>query len=75
MKPSSMAIWWSSAGPTGTIEGEFLGHAPTGQETMISGINIYRINCGQVIESWSEFNGLHILRQVQEASADATPAA
>jgi hypothetical protein len=45
--------------------------------TDISGINIYRVNCGKIIESWSEINGIGMLRQIQaaEESAAATPAA
>jgi predicted ester cyclase len=68
-----VAVRWSG---TGTNEGEFLpGLAPSGQETAISGINIYQLNCGQIVESWSEINGLSMLRQIQEAGAAATPAA
>jgi predicted ester cyclase len=66
-------VRWSG---TGTNEGEFIGHAPSGQETDISGINIYRVNCGKIIESWSEINGIGMLRQIQGAEESAaTPSA
>lgn len=69
-----VAVRWSG---TGTNEGEFLGHAPSGKETVISGINIYRVNCGKIVESWSEINGIGMLRQIQaaETEAMATPTA
>ena len=66
-----VAVRWSG---TGTNEGEFLpGLAPTGQETAISGINIYQVHCGQIVESWSEINGLAMLRQIQGAAATPVP--
>jgi predicted ester cyclase len=69
-----VVVRWSGAG---TNDGEFIGLAPTGQEIAITGINIYHVNCGRIVESWSEINGLAMLRQVQgdEAAAAATPAA
>lgn len=67
-----VVVRWSG---TGTNEGEFIGLAPTGQETTMSGINIYRVNCGQIVESWSEISGLSLLRQIQGSDASATPAA
>jgi predicted ester cyclase len=69
-----VAVRWSG---TGTNEGEFLGHAPSGKEIAISGINIYRVNCGKIVESWSEINGIGMLRQIQgaETEAMATPTA
>lgn len=70
----TVVVRWSG---TGTNEGEFLGLPPTGQETTLSGINIYRLACGQIIEGWSELNGLSLLRQIQgeEEGSSATPAA
>lgn len=67
-----VVVRWSG---TGTDEGGFLGNPPSGQETAMSGINIYQVHCGQIVESWSEINGLGMLRQIQEAEASATPAA
>jgi len=70
----TVVVRWSG---TGTNESEFLGLPPSGQETTMTGINIYRLACGQIVESWSEMNGLALIRQIQEAdgAASATPAA
>lgn len=70
----TVIVRWSG---TGTNEGSFLGFPPSGQEITMTGINIYRLACGQIIESWSEMNGLALLRQIQDAegAASATPAA
>lgn len=65
-----VVVRWSG---TGTLEGEFVGHPPTGAEVPISGINIYHVSCGKVVESWSEINGLEILNAV--LGAEATPEA
>ena len=67
-----VAVRWSG---TGTHEGELLGLAPTGEVANMTGINIYRISCGKVIESWSEMNILQVLTALRESSAEATPAA
>jgi predicted ester cyclase len=58
----------------GTHDGAFLGIEPTGTDVRITGINAYRLSCGRIVESWSEINGLDLLRQIQEPAA-ATPAA
>lgn len=59
-----VAVRWSA---TGTQEGEYLGLEPTGNAASMTGINIYRINCGQVVESWSEMNSLDILRELRDS--------
>jgi predicted ester cyclase len=63
-------VRWSG---TGTQQGDYLGHPATGKEVQFTGINIYRIHCAKIVESWSETNGLAVLRMIQEASA--TPVA
>jgi hypothetical protein len=30
----------------------------------LTGINIYRIDCGKIVESWSEMNALEVLREL-----------
>jgi predicted ester cyclase len=55
--------------------GELLGLAPTGQVADMTGINIYRISCGQVVESWSEMNLIQIVQELREGTGEATPAA
>jgi len=56
-----VAVRWTA---TGTQEGEYLGLEPTGNAASMTGINIYRFSCGQVIESWSEMNSLDILQEL-----------
>ena len=63
----------------GTHDGEFQGVAPTGRSMSWSGINIYRIACGQIAEVWDEADTLGRLQQLgvipsSGAAASATPA-
>ncbi len=60
----------------GTQTGPFFEIEPTGNEATWTGINIYRISCGKVVESWSEADGLGLRRQlgVLEDPTGATPA-
>jgi steroid delta-isomerase-like uncharacterized protein len=61
---------------TGTHTGPFFGIEPTGASATWPGINIYRIECGVVVESWSEVDGIGLRRQlgVLEDPTGATPA-
>lgn len=65
-----VAVRWSGVG---TQQGDYLGHPATGKEVQFTGINLYRIHCGKIVESWSETNGLAVLRMIQEGAA--TPVA
>lgn len=67
-----VAVRWSGAG---TQQGELLGLAPTGDVANMTGLNIYRISCGKVVESWSEMNMLQVLQALRESAGEATPAA
>ncbi len=58
----------------GTQSGPFFGNAPTGLEATWTGINIYRISCGKVIESWGEADGLGLRRQLGLLDDPGTPA-
>jgi predicted ester cyclase len=60
---------------SGTFDGPFLGAEPTGATVTWTGINIFRIACGKVVESWSENAGLHLWRQLGIVPPAATPAA
>jgi predicted ester cyclase len=40
---------------TGTHRGEFMGIAPTGKRVTIEGITIARVENGQVVETWRQF--------------------
>ncbi|MBA3450700.1 MAG: ester cyclase [Chloroflexia bacterium] len=61
---------WSG---TGTNDGSWLGMEPTGVAVDITGINIYRIACGKIVESWSTTNALQQLQQLNEGATQATP--
>lgn len=65
---------------TGTNSAPFQGLGPTGQQLQWTGINIYRVECGRIVETWTEADTLGRLRQLgglpdMGASAAATPAA
>jgi steroid delta-isomerase-like uncharacterized protein len=70
-----VATSWTA---TGTHRGEWLGIAPTGREVTWQGINIFRFECGQIVESWSKADHLGLLSQlgaVEFPATMATPAA
>jgi predicted ester cyclase len=48
----------------GTHEGDYEGIAPTGRQVTFTGADIYRIVDGKIVEEWSEFDELGILRQL-----------
>ncbi len=50
---------------TGTHEGEYLGVPPTGIRVTFTGNDIYRVVDGKIVEEWSEFDELGILRQIR----------
>lgn len=55
------AVSWTGRG---THLGEFQGLAPTGRPVVFTGINVYRIECGQIVEGWSEPDALGLLQQL-----------
>ena len=62
----------------GTHRGEWMGIAPTEQEVTWQGINIFRIECGLIVESWGAADHLGLLTQlgaIDPPTAMATPAA
>lgn len=65
-----VAVRWTAMG---THRGTFLGVPATGNAVTWTGINIYRIACGQIAAGWSEADGVAILQQV--GVLPATPAA
>jgi steroid delta-isomerase-like uncharacterized protein len=70
-----VATSWTA---NGTHRGEWLGIAPTGREVTWQGINIFRFECGQIVESWSKADHLGLLSQlgaVEFPATMATPAA
>ena len=48
----------------GTQLGAFEGAPPTGRRANWTGINIARIGCGRITETWSEVDGLGRFRQL-----------
>lgn len=64
------AIWFA----TGTLWGDFeqAGIAGTGQRVSFSAVEIYRIACGQIAETWLNWDALSVYRQLTADSA-ATP--
>jgi NTE family protein len=58
---------------TGTHTGPFFGMEPTGASAVWTGMNIYRVECGQVVESWSEADGVGLRQQIQPQDVYATP--
>jgi steroid delta-isomerase-like uncharacterized protein len=58
---------------TGTQDGP-LGDLPaSGRKSTWTGVNIFRIECGKIVEIWSEVDALSRLQQLTGA-AEATPA-
>src|SRR5829696_1355010 len=55
------ATHWTA---TGTQRGEWQGIAPTDREVTWQGNNIFRFECGQIVESWSEADHLGLLSQL-----------
>jgi predicted ester cyclase len=47
----------------GTHTGELFGHAPTGKVVTLTGITIYRLVDGKIVERWAE-HGLGVLDQL-----------
>lgn len=61
---------------TGTFEAPLQGVPPTGEAQTFTGINIFRFECGLIVESWSEVDRFVMLGLDPSPSEDiATPAA
>ncbi len=48
----------------GTHLGDFMGIAPTGKQTAVTGIHIYRIANGKLQEEWENWDMLGLMRQL-----------
>ena len=48
----------------GTHRGTFLGITPTGKVITFTGINIYRIANGQIVERWAEEDAISLYQQL-----------
>ena len=51
-----------------THKGKFLGIAPTGKRVKLTGINIYRIEGGKIVELWREVDVAGLLLQLGAAA-------
>jgi predicted ester cyclase len=49
---------------TGTQNGELEGIAPTGRKVSMSGQHIARIKDGMFLETWGNFDGLGLMKQL-----------
>ena len=52
---------WSAQG---THQGELMGIAPTGNQMMITGITIHRIEEGKIVEEWENWDALGLMQQI-----------
>lgn len=48
----------------GTHEGEFQGLPPSGKQVTISGISVYRVANGKLVEGWTTADMLGLLQQI-----------
>jgi predicted ester cyclase len=63
-----VAVRWRA---TGTLTGNGLGVPPTGKPMTITGISILRIENGQFVEGWNNFDVLGMHRQLGTLAAVA----
>jgi len=59
----------------GTHRGSVMGEAPTGQDVVLRGVNIFRITNAKIVERWGRLDDLGLLQQLglAPASDDARP--
>jgi len=56
-----VAVRWTA---TGTHRAEFMGVAPTGKQITFCGIEIVRVEGGQIVARWGEWDGIALLEQL-----------
>jgi steroid delta-isomerase-like uncharacterized protein len=52
---------WSA---TLTHKGEFFGIPPTGNEAVLTGIHVYHIRNGRIVEEWQELSALRLMQDL-----------
>src|SRR6266704_1806014 len=57
----------------GTQQGEYVGIAPTGKQVKITGMDIFRIVDGKIVEVWAEVDMLGVRQQLEPHDHHATP--
>ena len=60
-KGDKVAARWTS---TSTHKGELMGIPPTGKSTKLTGMNIFRLEEGKIVEEWSNWDTLGLLQQL-----------
>ncbi|XVH33445.1 ester cyclase (plasmid) [Haloferacaceae archaeon DSL9] len=48
----------------GTHEGEFMGLEPTGKHVSVSGMEMYRVEDGQIVEMWTSYDALGLFQEL-----------
>ena len=48
----------------GTHQGEFMGVAPTGKQVTMTGVEIFRIGDGKIVELWGQEDVLGMMQQI-----------
>ncbi len=66
----SVARMWTF---TGTQTGDFFGLPPTGRAVEISGVDVERLAGGRIVEHWSFWDGMELMRQLGAGPDVATP--
>lgn len=56
-----VAIHWQARG---THNGEFKGRRPTGKPVSYSGVTMYRVKNGKIVEYWAYLDMQHIFNQI-----------
>ncbi|HLF29271.1 MAG TPA: ester cyclase [Anaerolineae bacterium] len=57
----------------GTHRGVFAGMPPTGKAVTVNGINVERFADGKIVEHWSQFDMVGVLRQIGAIPAPGQP--
>jgi steroid delta-isomerase-like uncharacterized protein len=57
----------------GTHQGEYGGIAPTGKQVKITGMDIFRVVDGKIVEVWAEVNMLDLMEQLTPHAQHETP--
>ncbi len=56
-----VVIRWTSSG---TQKGELMGNPPSGRKTTVTGIDIFRVANGKLVELWQNWDQLGMLQQI-----------
>lgn len=55
---------------SGTHKGEFQGIAPTGRQVRLTGIDIFRLKDGKIVEQWVQMDMIGMMQQLGVAPSD-----